>query len=59
MLTLQLIANMRGFLARSTMRGEEVPAFNQIMTALAMEEQEINMREQMKKAASVKDDKAA
>jgi hypothetical protein len=56
MMTPQIIGNIRGFLSRATLRGEEVPAFNQVMTALAMEENEINMREQMQKAAARKDD---
>lgn len=56
MLTPQLIANIRGFLARASLKGEEVPAFNQIMNALAIEENEVNMREQMRKAAPPKDE---
>jgi hypothetical protein len=38
MLTLELIRNIRAFITRATLKGEEVPAFNEAMAALADEE---------------------
>jgi hypothetical protein len=39
MLTPAIIANVRAFMQRVPLKGEEVPAYNEIMAALATEEQ--------------------
>lgn len=41
MLPPDVIAGLKGFLARVELRGQEVPAFNKIMYALQVEEQGI------------------
>ena len=38
MLSPPIIGNIRSFLERVQLTGKEVPAFNQVMTALAVEE---------------------
>lgn len=38
MLTKEIIANIRAFMERGSLSGREVPAYNEIMTALAQEE---------------------
>lgn len=38
MLSPAIIGNIRSFLERVQLTGKEVPAFNQVMTALAVEE---------------------
>jgi hypothetical protein len=40
MLPVAIIRNIRGFLGKAQIRGVEVPAFNQVLTALAIEEQD-------------------
>lgn len=40
MLNPQVLNNIRAFMARVQLTGNEVPAFNQAMTALAIEEQD-------------------
>lgn len=43
MLTRQIIANIRAFMERAQLSGKEVPAYNEVVEALAAEEARLNV----------------